>query len=89
MYVQISRATDYAFRIHMCIARSKRERERKQSKKDDIEKDRGRERGKKQKVREREIESCRQCDQIGRFIGVWATFQSLWQQLICPNLPHS
>ena len=28
MYVQISRATDYAFRIHMCIARSKRERER-------------------------------------------------------------
>ena len=30
-----------------------------------------------------------QCDQIGRFIGFWATFQSLWQQLICPNLPHS
>ena len=24
-----------------------------------------------------------------RFIGLWATFQSLWQQLICPNLPHS
>ena len=24
--------------------------------------------------------------QIGRFIGLWA---SLWQQLICPNLPHS
>ena len=22
-------------------------------------------------------------------IGLWATFQSLWQQLICPNLPHS
>ena len=21
-----------------------------------------------------------QCDQIGRFIGLWATFQSLWQQ---------
>ena len=32
---------------------------------------------------------CRQCDQIGRFIGLWATFQSLWQKLICPNLPHS
>ena len=30
-----------------------------------------------------------QCDQIGRFIGLWATFQSLWQQLICPILPHS
>ena len=28
-------------------------------------------------------------DQIGRFIGLWANFQSLWQQLICPNLPHS
>ena len=24
-----------------------------------------------------------QCDQIGQFIGFWATFQSLWQQLIC------
>ena len=30
-----------------------------------------------------------QCDQIGRFIGICATFQSLMQQLICPNLPHS
>ena len=30
-----------------------------------------------------------QCDQIGRFIGLWATFKSLWQQLICPNFPHS
>ena len=30
-----------------------------------------------------------QCDQIGRFFGLWASFQSLWQQLICPNLPHS
>ena len=29
-----------------------------------------------------------QCDQIGRFIGLWATFEGLWQQLICPNLPH-
>ena len=28
-----------------------------------------------------------QCDQIGRFIGLWATFESLWQQFICPNLP--
>ena len=27
-----------------------------------------------------------QCDQIGRFIGLWATFESLWQQLIYPNL---
>ena len=30
-----------------------------------------------------------QCDPIGRFIGLWATFQSLLQQLICPNTPHS
>ena len=30
-----------------------------------------------------------QCDQIWQFFGLWATFQSLWQQLICPNLPHS
>ena len=30
-----------------------------------------------------------QCDQIGRFIGLCATFWSLWQQLIWPNLPHS
>ena len=29
-----------------------------------------------------------QCDQIGRFIALWATFQSLWQQLFCPNNPH-
>ena len=27
-----------------------------------------------------------QCDQIWRFIGLWATFQSFWRQLICPNL---
>ena len=32
---------------------------------------------------------CIQCDQIGRFIARWATFHSLWQQLIFPNLPHS
>ena len=32
---------------------------------------------------------CCQCDRIGQFIGLWATFQSLWQQLICPNLLHS
>ena len=33
--------------------------------------------------------NCNQCDQIGRFIGLWATFQSLWQQLISPNLLQS
>ena len=26
-----------------------------------------------------------QCDRIGRFIELLATFQSLWQQLYCPN----
>ena len=26
-----------------------------------------------------------QCDQIGRYIALWGTFQSLWQQLCCPN----
>ena len=30
-----------------------------------------------------------QCDQSEQFIGLWATFLSIWQQLICPNLPHS
>ena len=30
-----------------------------------------------------------QCDQIWRFIGLWATFKSFWQQLIYPNLSHS
>ena len=34
-------------------------------------------------------ESKEQCDQIGHFMGLWATFQSLWQQLICANLTHS
>ena len=29
-----------------------------------------------------------QGDQIGQFIVLWATFQSLWQQLFCPNCPH-
>ena len=29
-----------------------------------------------------------QCDQIGRFIALWETFQSLWQQLFYPNCPH-
>ena len=29
-----------------------------------------------------------QGDQSGRYIVLWATFQSLWQQLFCPNLPH-
>ena len=49
---------------------------------------------KRERERERERErqaltSVDQCDQIGRFFGLWASFQSLWQQLICPNLPHS
>ena len=30
-----------------------------------------------------------QCDKIGLFIGLWANIQSLWQQVICPNLLHS
>ena len=29
-----------------------------------------------------------QCDQIGRFNALWVTFQSLWQQLFCPNCLH-
>ena len=29
--------------------------------------------------------SSTQCDQIGRFIALWATFLSLSQQLFCPN----
>ena len=29
-----------------------------------------------------------QCDQIGQFIALWATFQSRWQQWLCPNRPH-
>ena len=36
-----------------------------------------------------EVEASKQCDQIGQFIGLWETFQSLWQQIICPNFPHS
>ena len=28
-----------------------------------------------------------QCDQIGRFTGLWATFQSLWQPFILPKSP--
>ena len=32
---------------------------------------------------------CKQCDQIGQFIRLWAAFKSLWHQLICPNLQHS
>ena len=31
---------------------------------------------------------CFQCDLIGRLIELWVTFQSLWQQLFCPNCPH-
>ena len=30
-----------------------------------------------------------QRDQIGQFIALWATLQSLWQQSVCPKLPHS
>ena len=30
-----------------------------------------------------------QCNQIGRFVVLWSTIESLWQQLICPNLSHS
>ena len=30
----------------------------------------------------------KQCDQIGQFITLWATFQSPWQQLFCPNCHH-
>ena len=30
-----------------------------------------------------------QCDQIRQFFGLWATFLSLWQQLIGPNLLQS
>ena len=33
-------------------------------------------------------DECNQCDQIGQFIGLWPTFQSLWQQRICPILLH-
>ena len=29
-----------------------------------------------------------QCDQIGRFITLWANFQSMWQQLFGPNCSH-
>ena len=29
-----------------------------------------------------------QCDQFGRFIALWATFQSLWQQIFCQNCSH-
>ena len=29
-----------------------------------------------------------QCDQIAQFIGLWATFQSLVQQLVCLDLSH-
>ena len=36
--------------------------------------------------RDREFD-CNQCDQFGRFIALWATFESLWQKLFCPNCP--
>ena len=42
-----------------------------------------------QKIISREVDgNHHHCDQIGRFIAFWATFQSLWQQLFCPNCPH-
>ena len=28
-----------------------------------------------------------QCDQIGQYIALWGTFQSLWHQLFCQKLP--
>ena len=28
-----------------------------------------------------------QCDLFGRFIGLWATFQILWQHLVCHKSP--
>ena len=34
------------------------------------------------------IGCCKQCDQIRRFFALWATIQSLWQQLYYPNCPH-
>ena len=30
----------------------------------------------------------KKCDQNGRFITLWVTFQSLWQQLFCPKGLH-
>ena len=30
----------------------------------------------------------KKCDQNGRFITLWVTFQSLWQQLFCPKCKH-
>ena len=31
---------------------------------------------------------CDQCDQIGRFLALWATIQSRWQKIFYPNCPH-
>ena len=33
-----------------------------------------------------DLGGAQQCDQIGRYIALWATFRSLWQQLFCPNI---
>ena len=48
--------------------------------------------GKKERTKYTEARGQRrnwsQCDQVGRFIALWATFQNLWQQLFCPNHPH-
>ena len=32
--------------------------------------------------------SVTRCNKSPRLIALWATFQSLWQQLFCPNFPH-
>ena len=39
-------------------------------------------------LRKGNIACCGQCDHIARFIALWATFQSLWRHLFCPNQPH-
>ena len=40
-------------------------------------------------IKRRCAATTQQCDQIGQFIGLWATFQSLCQQLFCSHLLHS
>ena len=36
-----------------------------------------------------QVDTSDQCDQIVRFITLWTTIQSLWQQSISPNFLHS
>ena len=57
----------------------------KERKTNQIKKDRYRERS----LKEKNKQQSGQCDQIGRFIALWATYQSPWQQLFFPNRPHS